>query len=173
MQSAGQLVRLEPRTLAVVVATTGRLRAAVAGNRTFFYRVHQGLRCLLTRAGSAFEVLVEETDGPCAGVEGGRLVEARPGHPAHDGQHRGDVGWVVVVEEHVSGVGVFLDVVVHPDRGEDPFESDGGASVAPVLLAVAADDGAGAGQELVGVDVLGGGAVVDAGGGETVVRREE
>jgi hypothetical protein len=35
VQSAGQLVRLEPRTLAVVVATTGRLRADVAGNRTF------------------------------------------------------------------------------------------------------------------------------------------
>ena len=79
----------------------------------------------------------------------------------------------MVVEEHVPGVGVFLDVVVHPDRGEDPFEAGGGASVGPVLLAVAADDGAGAGQELVGVDVLGGGAVVDAGGGETVVRREE
>ena len=76
LQSAGQLVRLEPRTLAVVVATTGRLRADVAGNRTFFYRVHQRLRCLLTRAGSAFEVLVEEVDDPCAGVAGGRLVEA-------------------------------------------------------------------------------------------------
>ena len=134
MQSAGQLVRLEPRTLAVVVATTGRLRAAVAGNRTFFYRVHQRLRCLLTRAGSAFEVLVEETDDPCAGVGGGRLVEARPGHLAHNGQQRGDVGGVVVVEEHVSGVGVFLDVVVHPDRGEDPLEAGGGASVGPVLL---------------------------------------
>ena len=48
----------------------------LAGNRIFFYRVHQGLRCLLTRAGSAFEVLVEETDDPCAGVGGGRLVEA-------------------------------------------------------------------------------------------------
>ena len=30
-----------------------------------------------------------------------------------------------------------------------------------------------AGQELVGVDVFAGDAVVDAGGGETVVRREE
>ena len=49
LQSAGQLVRLEPRTLAVVVATTGRLRADVAGNRIFFYRVHQGLCCLLAR----------------------------------------------------------------------------------------------------------------------------
>ena len=74
--TAGQhLLRPAGVQLAVVVATTGRLRADFAGNR-FFYRVHQGYCCLLTRAGSAFEVLVEETDDPCAGVAGGRLVEA-------------------------------------------------------------------------------------------------
>ena len=29
----------------------------------------------------------------------------------------------MVVEEHVPGGGVFLDVVVHPDRGEDTAAS--------------------------------------------------
>ena len=54
--TAGQhLLRPAGAQLAVVVATTGRLRADDAGSRTFFYRVHQGLRCLLTRAGSAYE----------------------------------------------------------------------------------------------------------------------
>jgi len=49
--AAGQhLLRPVGVQLAVVVATTGRLRADFAGNR-FFYRVHQRLRCLLTRGG--------------------------------------------------------------------------------------------------------------------------
>src|SRR5450759_1881074 len=92
--------------------------------------------------------------------------------PPEHCEESGDVGRVVVVAERVPGVGVCLDVVVDSHRGEDPIESLRGSPIGAILCAVAADDGAGAGQKALRVDVLGGHAAVHARGGEPAIGSE-
>lgn len=52
------------------------------------------------------------------------------------------------------GLRILLDVVVHTEGLQNSVELLGGPSIGPILRAVAADDGAGACQEGLGVRVL-------------------
>jgi hypothetical protein len=96
---------------------------------------------------SRLQVPIEEGNDASAGVLGGGLVEtgARD-HVQHHQQGR-LIGGGMVVEEPVAGIGIDLDVVVHPDHGEGLLQPGGGAVAhrGAVLAAVAADDRAGAG----------------------------
>ena len=50
----------------------------------------------------------------------------------HD-EFRGNLGRVVVVEERVTSVGVFLDVVIDAEVGQQSFQPLGGTAVPAVL----------------------------------------
>src|SRR5512132_1022164 len=76
----------------------------------------------------------------------------------------------MVVEEPMAGLGIHLDVMVHPDRRQSPLQPPSGpvAHRGTVLAAIAAHDRAGPGQHLFGV--AGAAAVVGAGSREAAVR---
>jgi hypothetical protein len=118
------------------------------------------------------QVLVKEVHNSAAGVDGGWLMELRPGEPAQHREENGTISGIMIIEERVSRVGVRLDIVIDPDRREDPMESLPNSPVGGVLRAIAADYGAGAGQEALRVHVLSGRSVIHARRGEATSRSE-
>src|SRR6266511_2582162 len=120
------------------------------------------------------QVPVEEGGDATAGVPRRWLVVPcgpgeRPHH--HEDERRAVTGALVVVEERVPSLRVLLDVVVHPERLQDPVELLGGPPIGPVPAAVAADDGTGPRQDPLGIGVpRDPHPVVHARGRETVAR---
>src|SRR5664280_221224 len=100
-------------------------------------------------------MLIKELDDSAAGIDGGGLVELRPGEPPEHREERRNVGGVVIVEERVPGFGIRLDVVIDSNFGEDLLQSLRGSPVGAVLGAIAADDGTSGVQEALRVDLLG------------------
>jgi len=67
---------------------------------------------------SVLQVLAEEGGDAAARVLRGGLVVAGPGDRRQEDQQRCRVGGVGVVDEPVARAGVYLDVVVDPERGK-------------------------------------------------------
>src|SRR3546814_14818439 len=77
------------------------------------------------------EVSVEEGHDPRLGIRSRRFVEAHARQGHHHGHGEGQVAAVVVVQERVTGGGVLLHVVVHPELlhgGLQPICQTGRAS---------------------------------------------
>src|SRR5215218_5056849 len=76
----------------------------------------------------------------------------------------------MVIEEPMAGLGIHLDVMVHPDRRQGPLQPASGPIPhrGTVLTAIAAHDRTRPGQDLLGV--AGAAAIVGAGGRKAATR---
>jgi len=107
--------------------------------------------------------MVEEGhDAPAGNLGRWRVVATTTCELPHHYKQGGFVvvGTLVVIEEGVSGLGIFLHVVIDPRGGESLIQPLRRPTQCAVLGPTAADDGAGGSQEALGVSVLRGRAVV-------------
>src|SRR3954470_17354616 len=114
------------------------------------------------------QVSLEEHEDPSPRVLGGGVVMVEAGERDDLAEERAGVD---AVHEAVTGVGIFLDVVVDAELGERALQARGAIAQRPVTPAVAADDRAHADEACRGV--LGHLAVVDRRGVEVAPRRAE